>query len=140
MAAAGVRVLAQNRTVLVRSPTVVEDAMEIAAQSTPSGIGFVRVILYTTWLQSGPKEPLQPIADHIEQIVANHPVVSGAPVQRVDASGLVSNWVEFQVTTKAQHGSPTPTMVAPVRIPVQALHDDTDFARYFAPVEHALGG
>lgn len=112
--------------------------MEIHAQATPSGIGFVRTILYSTWANGETKAALQPIAEHIEQVREHHAVVSGSPVQRIDASGLVSNWVEFIITTKAQKGSPTPTMTAPVRIPVQALHDLTDFTRYFAPVEKAL--
>jgi hypothetical protein len=136
--AAGFRVEGQNRTVLVRSPTLVEDAVEIHARATPSNIGFVRVILYSTWAKSGVKAALEPIADNIEQIVKNHNVVSGAPVQQVDASGLVSNFVEFIVTTKAQAGSPSPTMTAPVRIPVQALHDLSGFESYFQPVEKAL--
>lgn len=135
---AGVRVLGVNPTVLVRSPTVTEDAIEVVAQATPSNIGFVRVIAYQTWLDHGPSAPLQPIADHIEQIVANHHVVSGGPVQKIDAAGLVSNWVQFVITTATQARAPSQTFTAPVLVPVQALHDLDNFAHYFEPVEKAL--
>lgn len=136
--AAGFRILAQHRTVQVLSPTQVQDVVELTARATPSGITFVRTIPYSTWAAGGVKAALMPIAEHIEQVREHHAVVGGNPVQRVDGSGLLRNEVEFVITTPTHRGDAIPTHTATVRIPVQALHDETDFRHYFTPVEQAL--
>lgn len=132
------QVVGQQRTVLVRSPSSVEDVMEIHAVTKPSGVGFVRDVLYTTWKAKGVGPLLQPIAEHIEHIMDVRPVVSAAPVQTVDANGLITNAVEFVVHARDTAGDRAQAMTSTVVIPVQALHDQADFASYFVPVLDAL--
>lgn len=132
-------VVATNRTVDVRSPTLVEDVEEVHALTKPSGVSFVRLVPYKTWQSKGAGPALAVIAEHIEHIFAARPhVVSGAAVQLVDQSGLLKNAVEFVVeiegATDAQPGPFRDT----VTIPVQALHDLDAFDSYFDPVVKQL--
>lgn len=135
---AGFQIVAQHRTVLVRSQTLVEDVMELTAITTPSGVTFVRAVKYDAWHAGGSHDALQPIADHIEAIMAHWPVLSGAAIQSVDASGLITNAVEFVLTIPGELGSQSPPHTTTVDVPVQALHDHTDFTSYFAGPLQAL--
>ncbi len=128
---AGFTIVSQHRTVLVRSQTLVEDVMELTATTTPSGVTFVRSIKYDVWHSGGARAALQPIADHIEAIMDSWPVVSGAAVQQVDASGLITNAVEFVLTLPGELASQAPAHTVSVDVPVQALHDQSDFGSYF---------
>jgi hypothetical protein len=131
-------VIAQNRTVLVRSPTLVVDVVEIHAVTRPHGVTFVRAIPVATWQHGGVAAALEPIAEHIEHIMAVRPVVSAGSVQRVNASGLVQNYVEFVVHARDSVGPNAVQQQGTVLIPVQALHDQPDFEAYFKPVLDAL--
>lgn len=136
--AADYTVIAQNRTVLVRSPTLVEDVEEVHAVTKPSGVTFVREVLYTTW-QAGDSGPeLETIAQSIEQIMRNHPVSSAGAVQDISSSGLLSNSVEFVVSIAGDVATAQGPMTATVTISVQNLHDLDDFSAFFAPVVSAL--
>lgn len=135
---AGFTVVAQHRTVLVRSQTLVEDVMELTAITSPSGVTFVRSVRYDVWHSGGAGPALQPIAEHIEAIMAHWPVLSGAAIQQVDASGLITNAVEFVITLPGELGSQAPPHTTTVDVPVQALHDKTDFGSYFGPPLQAL--
>jgi hypothetical protein len=136
--AAGFTIDGQTRTVLVRSPTLVQDVVEIHAHTRPSNVSFVRAILYTTWKAHGVGAALAPIASHIEACMAKYPVVSGSAVQHVTAGGLITNYVEFVVTLPGTADDETPTQTATVQISVQNLHDLTNFDKYFNPVIAAL--
>lgn len=136
--AATFTVIAQARTVLVRSPTLVEDVMEIHALTHPHGVGFVRDVPIAAWKAKGVKPLLQPIADHIEHIMDVRPVVSAGPVQNVNRSGLVINAVEFVVHARPDVGPDAALHTSTVTIPVQALHDHAAFDAYFNPVLDAL--
>lgn len=131
-------VLAQHRTVAVRSPTVVEDVEEITAQTKPSGVTFTRTVPYAVWHAQGASGLLEPIAERIEEILLKWPVSGGVGTQTLDPSGLVVNQVEFTVSINPPDPSQPGPMTATVSIPVQALYTDTDFARYFQPVVDAL--
>lgn len=136
--AAGFTVIAQNRTVLVRSPTLVVDVVEIHAVTRPSGVTFVRAIPVATWQHGGVGAALQPIAEHIEHIMDSRPVLSAGAVQNVNRNGLVQNSVEFVVHARDTVGPNAALHVGTVTIPVQALHDQADFEAYFKPVLDAL--
>lgn len=137
--AADYTIQATNRTVDVRSPTLVEDVMEVHAITKPSGVTFVRLVPYTTWKTKGAGPAIGVIAQHIEHIMAVRPhVVSGAAIQTVGQSGLLANSVEFVV----QVDGPTDSAPGPFRdtvtIPVQVLHDHDAFDSYFDPVIRRL--
>lgn len=137
--AADYAILATNRTVEVRSPTLVEDVMEVHAQTKPSGVTFTRAIPYSTWKAGNAGASLAIIAQHIEHIFASRPhVVSGAAVQQLGQNGLLSNGVEFVVSYDSTDGSGRGPFSDTVTIPVQALHDDDTFDRYFDPVVKRL--
>lgn len=132
-------VLATNRTVDVRSPTLVEDVMEVHAITSPSGVTFVRLIPYKTFAAKGAGPSIAPIAEHIEAIMAarSH-VVSGAAVQGVDQSGLLTNSVEFVVEYDSADDNVPGPFSDTVTIPVQALYDQTTFDNYFDAVVQRL--
>jgi hypothetical protein len=130
---------ATNHTVEVRSPTLVEDVMEVHAITKPSGVTFVRAVPYKTWQAKGAGPALGVIAQHIEHIMAVRPhVVSGAAIQTVDQSGLLANAVEFVVEYQSADDSQPGPFHDTVVIPVQALHDDDTFDRFFDPVVKRL--
>lgn len=137
--AADYTIQATNRTVDVRSPTLVEDVMEVHAITKPHGVTFVRLVPYKTWQEKGAGPAIGVIAAHIEHIMDARPhVVSGAAVQHVSQAGLIVNSVEFVV----QVDGPTDLSPGPFRdtvtIPVQVLHDHDSFDSYFTPVIHRL--
>lgn len=136
--AASFQIDGQNRTVLVRSPTLVVDVVEIHAHTRPSSVSFVRAIPFATWKAHGVGAALQPIAAHIEAIMVKYPVVSGSAIQRVMGGGLIANYVEFVVTLPDTPDDQTPAQTATVQIPVQALYGLTDFGKYFGPAIAAL--
>lgn len=128
-------VLAVNRTVEVRSPTLVEDVMEIHVLTKPSGVTFVRAVPYKTWAKSGAAGTIAIIAEHIEHTFSVRPaVVSAAAVQQVDQSGLLVNAVEFVVEVDPPTDDQPGPFQATVTIPVQALHDSDAFDKWFDPV------
>lgn len=128
-------VMATNRTVEVRSPTLVEDVMEIHATTKPSGVTFVRAVPYKTWAGKGAAGTIAIIAEHIEHIFSVRPsVVSGAAIQQVDQSGLLVNAVEFTVEIDPPSDSQPGPFQSTVTIPVQVLHDQDAYDRYFDPV------
>lgn len=136
-------VTAQRRTVQPRATGQIEDVEEITAQTVPSGVGFTRVIPYTVWAGGHVAEALTPIATNIETIMRKYPIVSAIPVQTVGGNALISNEVQFTVTIPSERGSPNPAHTTTVTVPVQVLHDATDFGSYFKPaisaLEHAAG-
>lgn len=131
-------VIAQNRTVLVRSPTLVVDVVEVHAVTRPHGVTFVRAVPVATWQRGGVGAALEPIAEHIEHIMESRPVVSAGAVQSVNRNGLVQNAVEFVVHARDSAGPNAANMLGTVTIPVQALHDQPDFENYFKPVLDSL--
>lgn len=133
------QVLATNRTVEVRSPTLVEDVVEIHAVTKPSGVTFTRAVPYKVWAAAGAAGTIDVIAEHIEHIMAVRPnVISGAAIQQVNQSGLLVNAVEFVVQIDPPSDSQPGPFQATVDIPVQVLHDQDSFDAYFAPVLDAL--
>lgn len=132
-------ILATNRTVDVRSPTLVEDVEEVHVSTKPSGVTFVRLVPYKTFAAKGAGPSVEPIAAHIEHIMASRPhVVSGAAVQGVDQSGLLTNSVEFLVEYDDETGSRPGPFSDTVTIPVQTLYEETSFDHYFDPVVQRL--
>lgn len=131
-------VVGQNRTVLVRSPTLVVDVMEIHAVTRPHGVTFTRAIPIATWQHGGVGAAIGPIATHIEHIMDSRPVVSAGGIQEIGRNGLVQNAVEFIVHARPAVGPGAEQHQGRVVIPVQALHDLPDFEAYFKPVLDAL--
>lgn len=131
-------IVGQQRTVIVRSPTHVEDAQELHVVTHPHGVNFVRVLPLSAWHAGGAAKAVGPIAAHIEHIFASHPVVSAGAVQNVTANGLVVNAVEFVVHAGHTKAGDPEAHTATVEISVQELHDKQDFSHHFAPVMAAL--
>jgi hypothetical protein len=136
-------VVAQRRTVQPLANGTVQDVVEITARALPSGVVFTRVIPFVRWAEQSVAEALAPIADNIDAIMAHYPIVSAAPYQEIDASGLVANGIEFTVTTEAQRGQPVPTMTTLVRVPMQQLFQGSSFGAFFdgplGSLEHSAG-
>lgn len=125
-------VVASNRTVLVRSATLTEDVEELHVVTKPSGVTFVRDVLYTVWKSGAWKAGIELIAQHIEHIFAVRPhVIAASGVQQVDAQGLISNAVEFIVSVDGTSDANPGPFQSTVTIPVQVLHDDDAFDSYF---------
>lgn len=131
-------VTAQTQTVLVRSPTLVEDVIEIHAVTKPHGVTFVRDVPIAAWRAKGVGPLLEPIAAHIEHIMTSRPVLSAGAVQDLGTGGLIANYVDFVVHARKAPASTAQLQTATVRIPVQALHDRDEFESYFKPVLDAL--
>ena len=136
-------VIAQRRTVQARPNGAVQDVVELTARTSPSGVTFTRIIPVATWQAQGVHDALAPIAENIEAIMRDYPVVGAAPAQEIDTSGLISNAIDFTLTTEGERGSPAPAHTTVVRVPVQALRGTGGFAGTFAAavaaLEHAAG-
>src|SRR5207253_5157821 len=117
--AANYSVIAQQRTVLVRSPTRVEDVQEIHAVTHPHGVTFVRYVPIAAWRAKGIGPLIEPIAARIEGLFKRWPVVSAAAVQSVDQNGLITNGVEFIVHAGTDDLGDPEAHTAPVMVPVQ---------------------
>ncbi len=130
------QVLSTRRTAWVRSATDVMDAEEISVITKPSGVTFVRVVPHTSFLNHQVGELVQPIADHIELLMATQPISSGVGVQEINSAGLITNSVEFT----AYYIPPDPNNPGPftttVTIPVQTIHDLGSLGQFFVgPIE-----
>lgn len=136
--AASFTVVAQQRTILVRSPTRVEDVQEIHAVTHPHSVTFVRYVPITAWKAKGAAALIAPIAERIEGLFHRWPILSAGAVQDVDGNGLITNGVEFVVHAgKAKSGDPE-AHTATVTVPVQELVGEHDLGHLFAPVIEAL--
>lgn len=132
-------VLAANRTVDVRSPTLVEDVVEVHVRTKPSGATFTRAVPYKSWLHKGAAGTIAIIAEHIEHVFSVRPsVIDANAVQQVDGSGLLSNAVEFIVEIDPPSDDQPGPFQGTVTIPVQVLHDQDTYDAYFEPVIAAL--
>lgn len=133
----------QRRTVQAQPNGQAQDVVEVTARTIPSGIVFTRVIPFARWAEQGVEAALAPIAASIERIEQTYPIVSAAPVQDITAAGLVSNALQFVVTTEAERGQSSPAHTSTVVVPMQALYTGQGIEGYFAPVvdalEHAAG-
>lgn len=128
--------LGSSRTVLVRSPTKVEDVEELQVVTKPSGVQFVRDIPYASWKDGSWPKGINTIASNIEHIfAARSHVIAGVPVQDVSPQGLITNAVQFLVRYTSDNGS---NFDDTVEIPVQVLHDQDTFDSYFDDVVKRL--
>jgi len=131
--ASSFRILSSRRTIQVRSQTLVEDVQEIVAEALPSGVTFTRLVPLQTFQAQGASALIAPIANNIQAIIDQGYAVGGIGVQKVDANGLISNWVDFTVEINPPDATQPGPFTTTVEVSVQALHDQTDFADTFDP-------
>jgi hypothetical protein len=128
----------QRRTVQASAGGTAQDVVEVTARTIPSGVVFTRVIPFVRWQEQGVEAALSPIAANIERLMQEFPVVNASPTQDITPAGLVSNALQFVVTTEAERGLPNPAHTALVTVPLQALYSGQGIEGYFAPVTAAL--
>ena len=119
-------VVTQQRSTLVRSPTVVEDVEIIGVVTSPSNVYFERAVPYQTWQENGAAVLISQIAQNIENVLAAGQASSAWFTQDIDPSGLIVNEVTFQVTlppTATQYGP----MTTNVAVTVQDLYQGTNY-------------
>ena len=116
----------QQRTVQVLGPAQVLDVMRVGATTVPHNVYFQRDIPYLSWRDQGAGPWLGTLADAIEQRLQSGLADSAAFVQDVDASGLLTDAVEFTVTLPPSGTQPGP-MSTTVTVPVNMLTADTAF-------------
>lgn len=131
-----VKVLSTRRIPWVRSTTLVVDAAEIGAETSRHGVFFLRVVPYQTFQDATALVLVAPIGYAIDSALDLDIVAGALFVQELDASGLLTNAVEFTV----QAPSPDPARPGPftttVTIPIQTLYDSTDwYTRLYAAVQ-----
>lgn len=131
--AEGFRVTGQRSTPWPDAQGRAQPAVELTVEALPSGIPFVRVVPLATWKQGGVAKDLGAIASSIAAITGKYPIASAAPYQTLDSQGHIVNAVEFVVTAAGEKGTANPAHSTTVTVPVQALHDQTDFAGTFGP-------
>ena len=139
MADRNYKVLGSIHTTAQRSPTSAEEVEELTVSTRPSGIVFVRNVPYATYEAGKWDTGVALIAEHIEHILSARPhVIGGSPTQSVDQNGIITNNVQFLVSYTNDNGDGP--FQDTVTIPVQALHDDETFDKYFDPVVKRLAG
>ena len=131
-------VLNSRRTTWVRSATAVEDVQEFSVITNPSGVTFTRVVPYASFKNHSVASLLAPIANHIETLMANEPIVSGVGVQLVNDAGLITNAVEFTVQYVPADPSQGGPYTTTVQVTVQSLHDEVPGDQLFQSAIQAL--
>ena len=130
-------VVLQQRSTLVRSPTVVEDVEVIGVITSPSGIYFERAVPYANWLASSADPLIAPISGRIEQIIGAGTADTAWFTQDVDPSGLIINQMTFQVSIPATATSYGP-MTTNVIVTIQDLYNGTGYQAAFTAAVAAL--
>lgn len=137
MATANYKLTGSIATTEMRSPTSAVAVEELTVSTRPTGVNFTRNVAETAWEAGTWKADVTKIAASIEHIFASRPhVISAGPVQLVDDQGLITNAVRFLVSYTATDGAGP--FQDTVTIPVQVLHDETAFDKYFDPVVKLL--
>jgi hypothetical protein len=137
MASANYKLIGSIATTEMRSPTSAIAVEELTVSTRPTGVIFVRNVPEATWVADTWRTSVATIAGNIEHIFAARPhVIAASPVQLVDDQGIITNAVRFLVSYTADDGAGP--FQDSVTIPVQALHDDKTFDKYFDPVVKRL--
>lgn len=121
------------RTVKVLTQTDVVDVQYVSAVTSPNGLGFAYAVPYASWLSGAGNGLLDVIAVQLEEIFANGEIVASSPVQDLDASGLLVDYVSVivQLDRTAQG---LPPLNGTVNIPVDAFFSqDTGIGGFHVP-------
>jgi len=118
-----------RRTVQVLGPTEVIDVEEVGFYTIPTNIYAQVEVPYQAWLSEGPAAWVEPLATAIEGMISGGLATGGTFVQDVDASGLLTDYIEFTVTYTPTTGLGLPFTTA-VDVPVAALTLDTGLGAY----------
>lgn len=116
-------VQSQRRTVQVLGSSQVQDVMEVGFATVPSGVYAQVLVPYTAWQQEGAAAFLEPIAEGIEDALAQPDVTGASFVQEIDANGLLTDALELTVTLPSA-GAGAGSMSTTVTVPVSALGAD----------------
>jgi hypothetical protein len=125
-------IVSTSRTTLVRSSISVEDVEEIQAETVPHRVFFIRYVPYASFDLQFIEVLVTPIAFAIESILGSGLAVGATFVQDLDASNLLTNAMEFTVQVQSSKPGISGPFTTTVTIPIQTLHDTTDFAPFFA--------
>ena len=130
------QIITERRTVHVLSQTQVVDSQEIGFNSLPSGTYCQVLVPVAAWKANGPAAWVQPLADAIEGLIPGSGATSATFTQDVDASGLLTDFLDFTVTYTPTGGVGLPLSTV-VRIPVAYLTLDQAIATagHIAPAE-----
>lgn len=95
--AANYEVLESYKTIQVLSGQTIQDVQYVTAKTIPTGIVFSYAVDYGIWRFDHGPQIIANIADELEFLVTNNHVVAGAPVQDLDANGLLVDYCDVIV-------------------------------------------
>lgn len=121
-----VQIVSTRRTVLVRSATQVVDVEEIGAETTRHGVFFLRYVPYQSFADADALVLVAPIGYAIDSALDLDFVVGAMFVQDIDASGLLSNAIEFTVQAPGTAANPGP-FTDTVTVSVQSIYNGDDW-------------
>lgn len=117
--------LSHLSTVQVLSPTVVNEVVYATIQTSPSGV-IASCVVDKAVFDKGEEGPLlTSFADDIEQLMNYQHVIAGQGSQRIDANGLVQDYVTFVVEYVPASG-PQTSITAEADVPNGLLTEGGD--------------
>lgn len=120
------QVVSQRETVQVLSQTQVLDVEEVGFVTKPHGIYAQREVPLAAWAAEGAGAWIEPLATAIEGLMQTSAATFATFVQDVDASGLLTDYLDVTVSYTPAGGLGIP-MTTVVRIPINAFTVDTQF-------------
>jgi len=129
-----------TQEVQVLSPTLTLDVQVQPFVTQPSGVFAQFPIPYVDFIAQGVGQWLGPLADAIEGLIANTAAVDATFAQDVDASGLITDYLDFIVeyTPPGRFGPPMQTTA---RVTMGSLISSSDpfFSRLGGSPESIIG-
>lgn len=116
--------LGDVRTVQVLGPSSVADVQRVSASTIPHNVYFERNVPLTIWGTASADDYINELAVAIEQRLEGGIADNAGFVQDVDASGLLSDAIEFIVSIPPPGDAPGPfttTVTVPVNLLVGGL-------------------
>ena len=118
-------------TVQVFGPDLVSEAIVCTILSGPSGSQLVRTVPDAEFQADNGQGLLSSLSDAVEGILQAGVATGAVGNQRVDASGLLADYVDFTVTYRPS--TPIPGEIqAVVSIPVDVITADTAFGSFLS--------
>ena len=118
--------ISSYRDVQVLGPTLVVDVERVVASTVPHNVYFERTVPLTIWGTGAADDYINELADAIEQRIGSGLADGASFAQDVDASGLLSDQIIFNVSITG----PPPNgglFTTTVTVPVNLLTADTAF-------------
>ena len=118
-------------SVQVYGPDLVSETLVCTIFSGPSGSTLLRTVPSAEFQSDQGQGLLAALSDAVEQILQAGVATAAVGNQRIDASGLLADYVDFTVTYKPSAVIPG-EITAVVSIPVDVITADTAFGSFLS--------